>query len=371
MLVTKEQMWKIFFKSRLFRILVLLIVLALTVVLLQSPFQNNEDAFSFSTRVASSELGLRGGGFVQEGKRTYDGVERSFLVYTPPTLNVTNAPAPMVVYLHGGGQKMETSDWLFSYADTYGFYVLAPEGSSPMILRWLSMFTWNAGTLVSGDLSRGCCGYSVTSNIDDEGFIKDAVAFAMANAPVDPSRVYLVGASNGASMAYRVACKDNATFSGIVSLAAPGVPEECGVQKSINAPTMHVHGKLDLCVPYEPVQGISCNREAFKAYGLPIEPEILVQEGARPIYAQLQNLAGYPNCVKKQEDVSYKPKVEFQKSTCASDPAIPPVALLSVEDMGHVLPSDTQYAPAEFVGPLSTAISFKEIWMFLEKQTIE
>jgi len=76
-------------------------------------------------------------------------------------------------------------------ADREGFVAVYPAGTGVFRARLL---TWNAG---------GCCGYARERGVDDVGFVVNLLEAIAERAPVDATRVYATGLSNGAMMAYR------------------------------------------------------------------------------------------------------------------------------------------------------------------------
>lgn len=95
--------------------------------------------------------------------------------------------------LHGGfgnARQAERSDDWDELADSEKFVVVYPDGLNR---------AWN----VNGG---GCCGRSARDGVDDVAFIGAAVADVAHNVGIDANRVYAAGMSNGAMMAYTMAC---------------------------------------------------------------------------------------------------------------------------------------------------------------------
>lgn len=116
---------------------------------------------------------------------------RTYQLFVPPG----EGRRPLVIALHGGGgngAQVAKSAGLIDKAAKEDFILALPEGSS----RFGKLETWNAG---------GCCAYAMREKIDDIGFIRSMIDELERTQPVDPSRVYVVGMSNGGMMAERVA----------------------------------------------------------------------------------------------------------------------------------------------------------------------
>lgn len=162
------------------------------------------------------------------------GRQRMFRLYRPAGLT---GPVPLVVMLHGGfgsASQAEDSYGWDARADAGHFLVAYPDGVN---------HAWNAGG--------GCCGTPAASGVDDVAFIGAVVALVRGEVPVDPSRIYATGISNGGIMAYRLACEtrlfaaigpDSATLLG--SCPAPGAVS-----------VIAIHGTADHNIPYNGGRG--------------------------------------------------------------------------------------------------------------------
>lgn len=167
-----------------------------------------------------------------EHRLTVDGHDRSYRLYVPAHLS---APAALVVMLHGGygsAQQAEASYGWDRIADEHGVVILYPDGDGR---------AWNAGG--------GCCGRPARDGTDDVAFIAAAVADAQKRVSIDAGAVFAAGMSNGAMMAYRLAC-ETTLFAAIgpVSGTMP-VGLECTAPAPISV--MAVHGVDDTRVLYD------------------------------------------------------------------------------------------------------------------------
>ncbi|GAA1790773.1 PHB depolymerase family esterase [Planosporangium flavigriseum] len=160
-----------------------------------------------------------------------DGKERSYLLRRPAGL--PSRPAPLVVMLHGAvgtGEQAESSYGWDGQADRGGFLVAYPDGIGR---AWA--------------VSRDCCGAPARDGIDDVKFIEQLVSAIAKATPVDRSRVYAAGISNGGMLAYRLAC-DASTFAaiGVVSATLVG---DCPNPRPTSV--IHIHGTVDKTIPYD------------------------------------------------------------------------------------------------------------------------
>jgi polyhydroxybutyrate depolymerase len=165
----------------------------------------------------------------------FGGLDRTYRLHKPAGLT---AAAPLVVMLHGAtgtGEQAEKSYGWDQLADSAHFVVAYPDGVG---------HTWNG---------HGCCGKAMRENVDDAGFITAMVGQISAGLPIDKSRVYAAGFSNGGIMSYTLACN-----TGI--FAAIG-PDSATMLDACTAPhptsVIHIHGTADKVVPYNGGQGWS------------------------------------------------------------------------------------------------------------------
>jgi len=158
----------------------------------------------------------------------------------PTTLRLPATPPPpegypLVLLLHGYRATSLLIDRQFGFSariESDGFALLVPDG-----LDDESGFAhWNTAR---------------DGAPDDIGYLKGLVREALAAAPIDRSRIYVVGHSNGGSMAYRLGCDAPELFAGIipVSVLYRLDPETCVDGPPVNL--LHVHGDQDQSHPYE------------------------------------------------------------------------------------------------------------------------
>src|SRR5262245_13998623 len=116
---------------------------------------------------------------------------------------------PLVLLLHGynaSGTIEEGYIQLAPVAEQRGFLYAHPDGSmNPSGSRY-----WNA--------TDACCDF-FQQGVDDSGYLLSLIQAIGAQLTVDAHRVYLVGHSNGAFMAYRMACDHPEAIAAIASLA--------------------------------------------------------------------------------------------------------------------------------------------------------
>jgi polyhydroxybutyrate depolymerase len=173
------------------------------------------------------------------------GLQRSYIVHTPPSM-ATGKRLPLVVVLHGGGGNGEITakQTRFSEeADRSGFIAVYPNGTDqarPLLnaMGKAGLLTWNAGA---------CCGYAMDHKIDDVAFIRAMIAQLERDYAIDPRRVYATGISNGGMMAYRLACEMSDSFAAIGPVAAVQIAPACKPAQPVAV--IHFHGTADQNVP--------------------------------------------------------------------------------------------------------------------------
>ena len=183
---------------------------------------------------------------------------RSALVHVPPRL--ADAPVPLLVALHGAfstGAKMAEETGFSRLADRAGFIVAYPQGIGIFGL----LQHWNAGF---------CCGKAEADDWDDVGTVLRLVEYLAARLPVDRSRVYLVGMSNGGMLAYRLAAEHPERFAAVAVVSGAIGSSEAGVERyrlpvpARPVPVLIIHGRDDDHVPYD--GGVSPAKGGDRSY---------------------------------------------------------------------------------------------------------
>jgi polyhydroxybutyrate depolymerase len=236
----------------------------------------------------------------QSGER-----DRSYRVYRPPSLS-WKTPVPLVVMLHGGfGASLEAESGYHwdAAADEHGFVVLYPDGFER---------SWNAGA---------CCGPAMRQNVDDVAFLTALIEHVRSAGRIDPERIYVTGISNGAMMAYRLACESSLRLAAIGPVAGTlEVPCEGASPTSVLA----IHGLDDRHVPF---------RGGMPSAGVERSPRRAVPE-----VVALWRKTDDCGAAVVQKDGS----VTTDSARCARDRE---VTLITVEGAGHQWPGSLPPAP--------------------------
>lgn len=144
---------------------------------------------------------------------------------------------PLLVILHGYGASGLVQQGYFKLNDAptaRQMFVLAPDGTVDGGGRQF----WNADTT--------CCDLGGTG-VNDVAYLGGLIDEVSAAWPVE--RVEILGHSNGAFMAYRMACERADVVTGIAGLAGHAIVLPC--QPTAPVSVLHIHGDADDTVPYE------------------------------------------------------------------------------------------------------------------------
>lgn len=164
---------------------------------------------------------------------------RSYLLYIPESYD-PGTIAALVMVFHGGGGNAEnamTMTGFNSEADRQGFVVVYPNGTGRLADNFL---TWNGGT---------CCGYAQENQVDDVQFVEDLLNDLGTILPIDPKRIYATGMSNGAIMAYRLACELSDRIAAIGPVSGTQNVQACDPDQAVSV--IHFHGDADESVLYD------------------------------------------------------------------------------------------------------------------------
>lgn len=169
-----------------------------------------------------------------------DGTARTFRAYTPAG---STARLPLVVVLHGRGQSQQQA------VTRTGFLGFVEQRRAVVVFADGIGRSWNAG--------HGCCGIAGLRGEPDAAFITALVAESERAFPVDPSRVYLVGYSNGGKLAYGLGCAHPQLFAAIATYGA--VPlDACPAGAPL--PMLISYGGADTVLPAVPATDVALQR---------------------------------------------------------------------------------------------------------------
>ena len=168
---------------------------------------------------------------------------RTFTVDTarPATVvlpaGTAKAPRPLVLVLHGFGSSGEAIEQYLDWgaaASKRGVVLAFPNGT---VAAGNSF--WNA--------TDNCCDFT-GSSVDDSAYLASLVDEIAARTPIDRSRVYAIGHSNGGFMAYRLGCDHADVFAAIVALAGATFADKAKCAPTRPVSVLSINGTADYIV---------------------------------------------------------------------------------------------------------------------------
>jgi polyhydroxybutyrate depolymerase len=242
-----------------------------------------------------------------------DGLIRTYLLHVPPGLRV-RAPMPLVLVFHGHRMDADYLAALSGFnaiADANQFLAAYPNGTGPT-----EALSFNAGL---------CCGSAMTDNVNEAEFVRRIIADL--GAAVDPARIYVTGFSNGALLAYRLACEMSDTIAAIAPVAGNQSFGPCRPAGKVSI--LHIQGASDISSPYE-----NADLEPD------MDPDILSVKGSVAFWASVDGCAGFP--YEEREGIA----THAVYSSCADGTA---VELYTLKGIGHAWPQDPIFPASQTI----------------------
>ena len=259
------------------------------------------------------------------------GVERTYLLDTPGG----SAPAagrPLLILLHGGGGTADSLDkqtgGLPALANAAGYVVARPQGINKQ---------WNDGREVNKD-------------VDDVAFISAMVDDIASHQPIDRSRLYAAGISNGGFMSGRLACESGLGIAAIAQVAATlGVDTDAACNPGHPVSVLAILGRADPIVPYAggPVRLPWDSSETDRGIVLGGEAYLLRWAQRNGTDAPVAGPSIAPDAA----------------SVIATAPSGAEVELVTVEGGGHAWPGGVQYLPKVIVGSVTDTFSASNLML--------
>lgn len=175
----------------------------------------------------------------------HDGIERCWWIPQVKSLN-SATKVPLVVELHGytGCAEWNSYTGFLNLTSTNDFILVWPQGTYNLAGARDKTSAWNVS-----DEGQWCFGGAAELHIDDVGFLTKLIEKLSSELPVDTSRVYMAGHSNGCAMAQMMAAKQSSIIAGVACHACYllASPSPDYIPTSI----MEIHGEIDQVVPYQ------------------------------------------------------------------------------------------------------------------------
>ena len=167
-------------------------------------------------------------------------IGRGAVVVHVPDVYQAGTPAPLVVLLHGysgSGAWQEFYMGFRPHQEEYGFIYTYPDG----LIDSSGYRYWNG--------TDACCDFD-NSGVDDAAYLKELVNAIRLQVDIDPRRIHFVGHSNGAFMAYRMACEHADWVASIAGLAGATFKNRAMCAPSEPVHVLQIHGTNDTTIRY-------------------------------------------------------------------------------------------------------------------------
>lgn len=284
-----------------------------------------------------------------EFELSHDGRRRSYLVHVPDA----GGRLPVLLAFHGGGgnaAQFKASSGFDALADRHGFIAVHPHGTGGRRDRLL---TWNAG---------GCCGRAAEEDVDDVGFTLALIEDLAARTPIDRTRIYASGHSNGAMMAYRLGVDATATLAAIAPVGGAMDVERFTPTEVLAV--LHIHSVDDPRALYEGGLGPPFPGTQRRVRHKPVESELsrwIGHDGCPPEPSVRETRRGESGSRDEGHTATLLVWAPCRDGT--------EVGLLRLTGAGHGWPGETYGRMRErLVGPSTTLIdAAREVWAFVSR----
>ncbi len=297
--------------------------------------------------------GIVSGGILVNRSLEVDGLPRSYFLYVPdealklPPLFHRPKKIPVVFVLHGGGGNARsilknTKGKFNTLADLYNFLVIYPNAVAGH---------WNDGRKIYPSQILG---------IDDVKFLLKIAEKLSWEFPVDLTKVFMTGLSNGAMMSYKVACEASQKIAAIAPVASPmnsSTHRHCHPWAPVSV--MIIIGTEDPIIPWE---GGEINfRGKYLGEVVSVEETFNFWGKTNGCIAEVERTY-LPDV--NTEDRTRVWKKEFKKCRAGKE-----VLLYGIEGGGHTWPGGDSILPQSIVGKISRDIDAAQlIWKFFSRQ---
>jgi polyhydroxybutyrate depolymerase len=292
-------------------------------------------------------------GNYQKSSFVHDGLDRSFNIYIPSSFD-KSVHMPLVIVLHGRGTNGEamilvTRKGFDKLADKDKFITVYPNGIE---------FNWNDGRMDEEANDR-----AHRENIDDVGFISALIDFMIKNYNTDPKRVYITGMSNGALMAYRLACELSDKIAAIAPVdgsIARLFLSECKPARPVSV--LAINNVNDPMVPFE-------GGEIYGHFHLVKLGKVLSVKESIMFWVNRDKCLTLP-AITEEPDKDPKDGTRVLRRAYTHGIEKTEVIVYSIDGGGHTWPGGVQYLPEWIIGKTCMDIDADEvIWSFFKKHS--
>jgi polyhydroxybutyrate depolymerase len=301
------------------------------------------------------------GALVREYVKIAGGELRSYLVHEPSDVD-RKTKLPLLLCLHGATDNAayaaEAYGWI-AKADKEHFLAVFPEGLPDEIpgMPDNGQHYWTPGYMNNAQES------------DDVRFLRKMIDRLENRYPIDPTRIFLCGHSNGAVMAYMLAARHPEKIAALAIVAGTiGVQDQERKLFTIPTPKAAVpllifHGREDPNLPYDPpapatqpagADTTSPAGAAYQSLGVPASVAFWVQAN---------------HCDPKPKiTTSEDGEVTRESYTPANPGNGAPITLLSLKHGNHMWPG-AKDMPGKTQKPSRVLDATAEMWTFFTTTT--
>ena len=289
---------------------------------------------------------------LSSGSITWDGLERTYLVYVPYSYDGTQS-MPLVIVLHGGGGTAQgmidlTYKGFNNLAEEDNFVVVYPQGTSSSAAIGTR---WNDGR------NEEYC------QADDVGFISTLIDRLEQTLDIDTDRVYATGISNGAHMCMRLTRELSDRIAAVAAVAYSMQEKYASTPVSTEPVSVLVMtGTED---PFTPWEG----GETPDATGERMLGMILSAPETIDVIIADDNCSSTP-AVAWETDTAPLDGTRVRTETYSGCSDGTEVILYAIDGGGHTWPGGWQYLPEIVIGRTSMDIDANEvIWDFFQRHS--
>jgi len=262
--------------------------------------------------------------------------ERSYEIDLPARRDSVR-PLAVVIVFHGGGGSADSvrrQSRMSVKGDAEGFIAVYPQGSGGIAGK---LRTWNAGT---------CCGQAMQQRIDEIAFVAALLDDLQTTVAIDRARVYATGISNGAMMAYEVACALADRIAAIAAVAGEMTAlDRCRPSRPM--PVLVIHGSADRNLPIDGGVGA----KAFAVHEV------------RSLASAIDFWRRHDGCSESARSAVDGVVRRMSYSSCNGGSE---VEVVTIEGGGHSWPGGDRLA--RFLDPPSTSLdATDEMWRFFAR----
>ncbi len=266
----------------------------------------------------------------------FEGKTRTYTLHVP-AMHSVKTPMPLAVLLHPAflsGDRMQRLTGFNRIADQYGYIVAYPDGVRRV---------WNLESESDGRPLGG-------SRANDAGFIHALIDDLQQRYPIDPTRIYIAGASAGSMLTHRLVTQ-SPRFAAAATVMGT-FPQKLLTQDASQRPIpmLIIHGTDDRIVPYA---GGNVNLGPGASINLLSAPDTATHYAAR-------NLCERPTKPATLIDADPADGTRTHRTLYPNGRDGATVVLYAVEGGGHTWPGQASTLLTFLIGRISRDFSASE-----------